>query len=96
MFFGNYLDTQEPGTPLWWSVLEYSQILAEFADRDFGKFCKLYEQYVTHQDYHLCDAAEFEFPLTEEYTLYLSTLDSKVTRVRIGHIPFPANAICSD
>lgn len=82
-FFNDYLDSQEVGTPLWWSVLEYSQILAESADRDFDKFCEMYDQYVKSHG----EGATFVFELTDDYTLYISTVEYKVEGLKVEFKP---------
>lgn len=85
--FNDYLDSQEVGTPLWWSVLEYSQILAESADRDFKKFCDMYDQYVMAHGERYSDGAMFVFDLTDDYTLYLSTVEYKVEGLKVEFKP---------
>ena len=44
--FKDYLNSQEFGTPVWKAVLEFSRSLAESADADFEKFCKMYDTFV--------------------------------------------------
>lgn len=90
--FNDYLNSQEAGTPLWDSVLEYSQILAQFADRDFKKFCKMYDQYVSAHGERYADGAVFVFDLTDDYTLYLSTEDYKVVGLQVSFKPIEINS----
>ena len=85
--FNDYLNSQEVGTPLWSSVLDYSQILAESADRDFKKFCDMYDQYVMTHGERYSDGAMFVFNLTDDYTLYLSTVDYKVEGLKVEFKP---------
>lgn len=85
--FKDYLDSREAGTPLWDSVLEYSKILAQFADRDFKKFCNMYDQYVMANGERYADGALFVFDLTDDYTLYLSTSDYKVDGLKVEFKP---------
>lgn len=85
--FNDYLASQEVGTPLWDSVLEYAQILAESADRDFDKFCKMYDRYVMAHGERYSDGALFVFDLTDDYTLYLSTVGYKVEGLKIKFRP---------
>lgn len=85
--FNDYLTSQEDGTPLWYSVLEYAQILAESADRDFKKFCAMYDQYVLAHGERYSDGAMFVFDLTDDYTLYLSTVEYKVEGLKVEFKP---------
>lgn len=85
--FKDYLNSQEFGTPVWKAVLEFSRSLAESADADFEKFCKMYDQYVIANGERYSDGAMFVFELTDDYTLYISTVDYKVEGLKVKFKP---------
>ena len=85
--FNDYLNSQEFGTPVWKAVIEFSSSLAESANADFEKFSKIYDKYVMAHGERYSDGAMFVFDLTDDYTLYLSTVEYKVEGLKVEFKP---------
>lgn len=85
--FNDYLNSQGFGTPVLKAVIEFSRSLAESADRDFKKFCDMYDQYVMAHGERYSDGAMFVFDLTDDYTMYLSTVEYKVEGLKVEFKP---------
>ncbi len=89
--FKEYMEYQNPGTPVWWAVMEFAQIKAEALAKDFDKFCTQYEGNIKSHGDKYSDGAIFHFSLTDDYELYIGTKDRTVTGVHIQFTPM-ANA----
>lgn len=83
--FEDYLETQADDTPLWYSVLEYAQILAESLENDFDKFCDRNKLYVTTVGDRRDEGISFEIPLDGAYSVVLSSIDRKISFIKIHY-----------